>query len=222
MKLSDILAKKAERLWQEAANKPFVTEMAMGTLSRERFRNYMLQDYLYLLDYIDILKNIPALADDPGTADFLTGMIEETENELYRVHIPNMKKYGITDRNIAECKKSKVITEYTGYMRKVIDEYGFPAGLTALLQCSWVYAFIGQTLKEKYPDEISRSPYRDWFDAYTCHEYTETNRLFINALDKKCPGTDSDLTGTLCIIFETCAEYENKFWDELYDYMLAR
>ena len=58
MKFSDILYAHAKDLWEEAAEKPFVIAMADGTLDPARFRYYMLQDYLYLLDYIDILRSI--------------------------------------------------------------------------------------------------------------------------------------------------------------------
>ena len=47
MKLSEILHTKVEDLWKEAAAKPFVIEMAQGSLTPDLFRHYMLQDYLY-------------------------------------------------------------------------------------------------------------------------------------------------------------------------------
>lgn len=43
MKLSDILYEGAVDLWREAADKPFVKEMALGILDEEKFRNYMVQ-----------------------------------------------------------------------------------------------------------------------------------------------------------------------------------
>ena len=38
MKYTQTLFEKAEDLWKEAAEKPFVTEMAEGTLEIDRFR----------------------------------------------------------------------------------------------------------------------------------------------------------------------------------------
>ena len=64
MKLSESLFAKTKTLWDEASSKPFVVNMAKGTLDKERYRRYMLQDYLYLLDYIAILKNIRDIAGD--------------------------------------------------------------------------------------------------------------------------------------------------------------
>ena len=61
MGIVNILAEKAAPYWEETTKKPFINEMALGTLSSEKFRNYMLQDYLYLLDYVDVLKKMKSM-----------------------------------------------------------------------------------------------------------------------------------------------------------------
>ena len=58
MKTSERLFARVEGLWREALEKPFVTEMADGSLCAERFRYYMRQDALYIGDYIGILELI--------------------------------------------------------------------------------------------------------------------------------------------------------------------
>ena len=92
MKLSEELYKKAESIWIDAIRQPFLVEMAKGTLPEELFRNYMIQDYLYLTDYIDILNEAAGLSDDKETADFLSGIIEATRNETFRVHLAQMMR----------------------------------------------------------------------------------------------------------------------------------
>lgn len=216
MKLSERLREGAELLWQEAADKPFVREMALGTLDEERFCNYMIQDYLYLLDYTDLLRSIREQTQDAGMRDFLQAVISETENETYRVHLPHMKKIGISDEEIRDAVRSPVITEYTAYLRSRIRENGLLAGLTALLQCSWLYAYIGEQALSRYPEETSVSPYRFWFDAYTCREYLDANQMWIDLVDRETVSAGEGTEALLGEIFRTCAGYENRFWDELY------
>lgn len=218
MKLSDILYERTEKLWDEAVNKKFVTEMALGTLDAERFRNYMLQDFLYLEDYIEILEKTLDHTKDPELLEFLQEIISETKGELIRVHRPNLKKIGITEDDISGCIRSAVILDYVDYMRGELEEKGLLAGLTALLQCSWVYAFIAEKLTEKCPEKIENSAFKDWFDAYRCKEYTATNNKWIDFLDKETVGIDSKEADDLSEIFKRCAKYENCFWDELYSY----
>ncbi|MBR4089576.1 MAG: hypothetical protein IKK28_01700 [Mogibacterium sp.] len=102
-------------------------------------------------------------------------------------------------------------------MREQTREHGVLAGLTALLQCSWLYAYIGEKMTAEHSDEIAASPYRSWFDAYTCKEYTDANRMWIDVLDRETEGITGSTEKMLKNIFRTCAEYENRLWDELYE-----
>ena len=217
MKFSEKLHTGVEDLWREAAGKPFVREMALGTLTEKRFRNYMIQDYLYLLDYIEILSFIRSQTGDEDLRRFLLAVINETENETYRVHLPHMKKIGVSDEEIAAAVRLQVISEYTEYMREQVREHGFLAGLTALLQCSWLYAYIGEKMTAECSEEIAASPFRFWFDAYTCKEYIEANQMWIDTLDRETEGITGGTAMLLKNIFRTCAEYENKLWDALYE-----
>ncbi len=185
MKISDMLYEAAQDLWGEAAEKSFVREMAEGSLDEGLFRRYMIQDYLYLLDYIDILGFVRSQTGDEELRRFLMAVINETESETCRVHLPHMKKIGVSDEEIASAVRLQVISEYTDYMREQVREHGFLAGLTALLQCSWLYAYIGEKMTAECSEEIAASPFRFWFDAYTCKEYIEANQMWIDTLDRE-------------------------------------
>ena len=215
MKISTVLFEHVQDLWEQAAGKPFVIEMAKGVLDQRRYRYYMIQDYLYLLEYIDVLECIRESTDDPGLKEFIGFVIGQTRKEIVQVHVPNMRALGITEEEAARCPVSVEITDYVCYMRSRVKEDGVLAGLTAQLQCSWVYAYIGQRMMEEFPDEIADSPYRGWFEAYTCDDYTGANQKWIDILDEQAEGVEDEEVQKLCAIFRTCAEYENRFWDML-------
>ena len=216
MKLSEILFAKTKELWDEASSKPFVIDMAKGTLDKALFRRYMLQDYLYLQDYIAMLNEIKGICGDEKTAGFLDEIIAGTTREAETVHRSNMEELGITDEELAKSVSFPVITEYVSYMRGCVETYGLLGGLTALLQCSWVYAYIAEKTVSSYADEITKSEYGSWFEAYSCQSYLNTNQMWIDLLDKECEGSDEALASEMCVIFERCARFENEFWDELY------
>ena len=216
MKLSELLFKNTKELWDRSAQKPFVMEMAKGTLASDLFKRYMLQDYLYLQEYIGILKRIREFSESGEITSFLDGIIEEVIREVDRVHVPNMEELGITGDDIEKGKPFPVIAEYTGYMRSQVEEHGLLGGITALLQCSWVYAYIGKTVSEKYPEEIANSEYGSWFEAYTCDGYLDANNTWIDVLDKLGATISEEEATTMCGIFTKCAQYENELWDALY------
>ncbi len=217
MSFTDTLYAGTEHLWKAAAQKPFVIEMAKGTLPASGFRNYMLQDYLYLLDYIDLLNRMHVQAKDHQMQAFLGQVIADTRRETEEVHVPRMKVLGIGEEEISSSKKYHVIDRYVGYMRRQLEEGGLRYGLTALLQCSWIYAYIGEALMRAYGKEIAASPYRGWFDAYACEEYATSNERWIRAVDREGEVLSPAEEETLCEVFKTCARYENEFWDALYE-----
>ena len=216
MKLSELLFAKTKELWDQSASKPFVVQMAKGTLDEGLFRRYMLQDYLYLKDYIAILKDIWEIAEDEKIKTFLKRIIDGTVDETERVHLANMRQLGITDEEIAGSVTFPVITEYVDYMRECTDRYGLTGGITSLLQCSWVYAYIAEKVLQRFPDEIRNSAYGSWFEAYSCQSYLDTNQLWIDLLDELGESADEKTADEMCLVFERCACYENEFWDALY------
>ena len=216
MRLSEILFSKVKEIWDVSVSKPFVSEMAKGTLDDELFKRYMIQDYLYLQDYIGILKHMRDISGEELTG-FLDRIIDETVQEAEHVHVSNMKDLGISEDVVLRSEKLTVISEYTGYMRKCIDENGLLGGLSGLLQCSWVYAYISETYVNNRPKEIAKSKYRSWFVNYSCDSYLNANRMWIDVLDEQSAGIDEAKTDELCRIFIRCAGFENELWDSLYN-----
>ncbi len=213
MKITDSLFIKVKELWDKASEKEFLIKMAKGTLEEDRYKRYMLQDYYYLLEYKNILERLLKLADDSEVESFIKMAIDVTVYETESVHLPAMKKLGISEDEIKNTGMNEVITEYIRFYNDTIDKDGLLGGFTALLQCCWNYAYLGKLLTERYGEEIEKSFYKFWFDAYTSKEYVETNETWKNIVDRITTGIDDGKKETLHTIFKTCAEFENKFWD---------
>lgn len=215
MKITDSLYACVETLWEKAANKEFLIKMAEGTLDEKRYCGYMLQDYYYLVEYKKILERLLELSKDSEVTDFLKLAVDVTVYETESVHLPAMKKLGISEDAIKNTGMNRVITEYVTFYHDTIDKNGLLGGFTALLQCCWDYAYLGKVMYANYGEKIEKSQYKFWFDAYTSKEYVETNEKWQSLVDKITTGTDDKTKETLCNIFKTCAEFENKFWDVL-------
>ncbi|RLG84620.1 MAG: thiaminase II, partial [Thermoprotei archaeon] len=56
MALSDRLRREADTVWKALVNHPFVVELYRGTLPREKFVFYVLQDYNYLIGMMRALS----------------------------------------------------------------------------------------------------------------------------------------------------------------------
>ena len=106
-----------------------------------------------------------------------------------------MEKMGISREEIEQCEKAEVLSEYVDYMKRALQDGGLAAGLTALLQCSWVYAYIGQAVTS---------------------QYASANQAWIDLVDRETTDISEERADQLCEVFVTCAGFENRFWDYLY------
>ena len=54
MSFSETLKEKAGKVWEECYKHPFLQELGMGTLEKEKFKFYLIQDYQYLMEYAKV------------------------------------------------------------------------------------------------------------------------------------------------------------------------
>ena len=75
MTVSQRLREAARPIWDRCLTHPFVTGIGDGTLPVEKFRYFMLQDYLYLFDYARV---------------FALGVVKARDAALMRVFARNV------------------------------------------------------------------------------------------------------------------------------------
>ena len=90
MKLSEILFNSVEHIWNSYLTHPFITKMADGTLEIEKFKYYMLQDYVYLKDYIKVFAVGSTKSNEFDEIKFFCDNMYAVLDETYKVHIPYM------------------------------------------------------------------------------------------------------------------------------------
>ena len=154
VKLSQTLYARAEKIWPRYLSHPFVTQMADGTLPLEKFRYYMLQDYLYLRDYVKIFAAIIQKADDFEQIRFLSEELADTIGETFRTHIPYMKRLGITEDEIRSARTHIDNNAYTHYMLWEAQAGDVLTGLVTLLNCSWSYAYVAEKIVNRCPEAL--------------------------------------------------------------------
>lgn len=216
VKLSQRLYARTERIWPQYLCHPFVTQMADGTLPMEKFRYYMLQDYLYLKDYVKIFAAIIQKTDDFEQIRFLSGEMAETIGETFRTHLPYMKRLGITEEEIRDARTHIDNSAYSHYMLCEAQTGDVLTGLVTLLNCSWSYAYIAEKIAGRCPDALRDENYGAWFVGYASEEYRRTNQALIDRIDALGASADEEAVQRLCEIFEKCCLFDLRFWDMVY------
>ena len=216
VKLSQTLYARAEKIWPRYLSHPFVTQMADGTLPLEKFRYYMLQDYLYLRDYVKIFAAIIQKADDFEQIRFLSEELADTIGETFRTHSPYMKRLGITEDEIRSARTHIDNNAYTHYMLWEAQAGDVLTGLVTLLNCSWSYAYVAEKIVNRCPEALHNEHYGAWFAGYVSESYRRTNQMLIDRIDALSGSIDDKTTAYLCEIFEKCCYFDLRFWDTVY------
>lgn len=210
--VSTRLREAAAPIWDACMKHPFVTGIGDGSLPVEKFRYYMLQDYLYLFDYAKVFALGVVKAKAPALMRTFAKNVDAILDGEMNIHRAYMRRLGITEEQVAEVKPALDNISYTHYMLAVADQGGPMEIVAAILACSWSYAEIGQVLA-KIPGAAEHPFYGEWIRSYASDEYTQTNRALIELMDELAEGASEAQIGALTDIFVRCSRYELAFWD---------
>ena len=197
---------------EQCLDHPFVTGIGDGTLDVEKFRHFMLQDYLYLFDYARVFALGVVKARDPELMRTFSQNVDAILNGEMNIHRAYMKRLGITEEQVLAVKPALDNLSYTNYMLSVAHTGGPMEIVASILACSWSYAEIGQTLAQ-IPGAADHPFYGEWIQGYASEDYTATNQALIELMDELAAGATEDQIAHLTDIFVNCSRYELGFWD---------
>ncbi|KJL02610.1 MULTISPECIES: thiaminase II [Priestia] len=215
MKFSERLYEKLQPIWRQNHNHPFVQGMGDGTLEKEKFRFYMIQDYLYLIDYAKLFAIGAMKATDLQTMGKFAALLDSTLNEEMSLHREYAKKFQISEKELEKAQPSPTTLAYTHYMLHVGQSGTLAELVAALLPCMWSYWEIGKELSEKPGAE--NEFYREWIEMYSSEEFGELATWCINLFDSLTEDKSEAELEKLEEIFLNTTRFEYMFWDMAYN-----
>lgn len=215
MKFSERLYEKLQPIWRQNHNHPFVQGMGDGTLEKEKFRFYMIQDYLYLIDYAKLFAIGAMKATDLQTMGKFAALLDSTLNEEMSLHREYAKKFEISEKELEKAQPSPTTLAYTHYMLHVGQSGTLAELVAALLPCMWSYWEIGKELSEK--PGANNKFYREWIEMYSSEEFGELATWCINLFDSLTEDKSEVELEKLEEIFLNTTRFEYMFWDMAYN-----
>ncbi|MDO4516309.1 MAG: thiaminase II [Bacillota bacterium] len=210
--VSSRLHEAAAPIWQACLDHPFVTGIGDGSLPVEKFRHFMLQDYLYLFDYARVFALGVVKARDPELMRTFAQNVDAILGGEMNIHRAYMARLGITEEQVFQVKPSLDNLSYTNYMLSVANAGGPMEIVAAILACSWSYAEIGQALAAR-PGAAEHPFYGEWIRGYASEDYAATNQALIQLMDRLATDATEEQIAYLTDIFVNCSRYELGFWD---------
>lgn len=212
LSVTDKLHEAATPIWARCLAHPFVTGIGDGSLPVEKFRYFMLQDYLYLFDYARVFALGVVKARDPELMRAFAANVDATLNGEMNLHRAYMKRLGITEDQVLSVQPALDNLSYTNYMLSVAHTGTTAEIVAAILACSWSYAEIGQTLAE-VPGALGHPFYGEWIQSYAGKEYAAVNAGLIDLMNRLGREAGPEQLQRLEDIFCNCSRYELGFWD---------
>jgi thiaminase/transcriptional activator TenA len=199
-----------EGTYQAILEHPFVAGLTDGSLERESFAFYVVQDAHYLREYARALSVAAARA--PQEADI--AMFAEHAAEVIAVerslHEGFFRDFGLTDDDIRRTPVAPTCLAYTSYLLATAYGGSFPELLGAVLPCYWIYWEVGKALVERgSPDPL----YRRWIETYGGEEFAQVVRAVLSLTDRLGPELSTAERRRAARHFATTARYEWMFWD---------
>ncbi|MGN1007313.1 MAG: thiaminase II [Butyricicoccus sp.] len=211
--VTERMLEAAKDIWAEYLTHPFVLGLADGSLDAEKFRFYLLQDYLYLFDYAKVFAQGVVKARDPEVMRAFASYVGSILNGEMDIHKGYMARLGITEEQAVQVKPSLANQSYTAYMRAVAAEEGPAEIMAAVLSCAISYEHIAKWMVAHYPNAENHDFYGEWVRGYASEDYASGNAALIDLMEKLAEGYSEAKIQRLVEIFVDCSRFEGMFWD---------
>jgi thiaminase/transcriptional activator TenA len=213
-RFSDYLRRIASPVWEAQHNHPFVRGIADGSLDVERFKYWVRQDYLFLIDYARVLAMASAKAPDlPAMRRFaeLARSTLEVEMDLHRAYAA---EFGIPPEDLERERKAPTTQAYTDFLKCTAALGSFGELAAALLPCMWGFCEIGQRLASDPRPSDPR--YAKWIDMYSSKEFAELAEWCRELVDQVGERASALEQQRMEEAFLVSSRYEYLFWEMAY------
>lgn len=208
---SDEAWRAGEAAYAEILRLPFVTQLAEGCLSHERFERYILQDSLYIHEYCRVLAHIAARATDSATRqaflDFAADGVA-VEEALHSIYIP-------ADTRLHMPPMSPACLFYTSLLKSTGAYEPVEVEAAAVLPCFWIYQRVGHWIVDHQVNP-ALNPYRDWIATYSDPAFDLSTRRAIDICDRLAASASPEVRERMTAIYAECSRMEWLFWHSAY------
>lgn len=200
-------------IWAEYNQHPFVKGIEDGTLDKEKFKYYIIQDYLYLIEYAKVFGIGIAKAKSMETLKLFGSYVHQLTDGEMDIHRGYMGELGISQQEIDDTPHALDNLSYTSYMLRVAYEEGEAEILAAILSCAYSYEVIAQNIVKNNPESLNHPFYGQWISGYASDAYGKENTVLIDMIEKLTVDYTEAQMKHLVDIFVACSRYETAFWD---------
>jgi len=189
---------------------PFLTGLTDGSLPRQSFQFYAVQDALYLREFARALSIAAARAPQEDWIIMFNGHAAGALKVERMLHESFFKAFGLNPAEVAATPLAPTNLAYTSYLLAVAYAAPFHEVIAALLPCYWIYWEVGKELERGgSPDPL----YARWIGTYASEEFGGLVRAVIDATDATAARLQEVERDAMRRQFLVTSRYEWMFWE---------
>jgi thiaminase/transcriptional activator TenA len=201
-------------LFRRIIELPFLTELRAGTLPRETFARFTIQDATYLNDYGRCLAVCAARVGNPDdliTFSEAAGRVIQVERTM---HAEFMSELGVTPEEIRGAEQIPTLRAYTSWVKQLCGMGERHEAVAGVLPCFWIYREVGRHLGEV--GGSSDPLYQRWIDKYSGEAFAAATQAAIDACDRAGEKLGPEGRQAMVHAAWMSTRYELLFWDAVY------
>jgi thiaminase/transcriptional activator TenA len=210
-RFTDRLRQKAAAIWEAQHQHPFVRGIGDGKLDLEKFKFWLRQDYVFLIEYARLLGLAAARSPEVETMTRFAGLLEETLETEMSLHRAYADEFGISRQDLEREQPAPTTRAYTDFLLRVAAMGDFAELAAALLPCMWSFSEIGQRLATQPAPSEKR--YAQWISMYSSKEFAELAGWCRDLVDNLAAGLPERELKKLEEAFLASSRYEWQFWE---------
>ncbi len=210
---SDEAWERTARLREAIHRLPFNVELAAGSLARDRFQSYIIQDSLYLGRFSRALAIAAAKAPDSDAMQSFAQSALRAVAVEQALHGRYLREFSIDLARIGEVEAWPDCLAYTSYLIAAAYHEPWEVLVAALLPCFRIYWDVGCAIAQKAGPA---NPYRAWIDTYADEGFGQAVHTAVTIGDRAAAAVTAATRAAMLAAFVRACQYEWLFWDGAY------
>ena len=211
MSFSTDLREAASDVWEAQLAHPFVRGIGDGSLPEDRFRRYVRQDYLFLIDYGRLLALGAARAPRLAWMRRFAGLAQSVLETEMGLHRQFAARWGVTTEQLESERTAPATDAYCDFLLRTAALGDFAELVAAVLPCTWSYAEIGTRLAAA--GLPAHEGYAEWIGMYASEAFGDLSGWARELADAVAADVSGAGRRRMHAAFRTSSEHELAFWE---------
>jgi thiaminase/transcriptional activator TenA len=181
--LFERLKSDAKSDWDAYIRHPFVLGLGDGSLQKASFQHYLVQDYLFLIEFARAYAIGVYKAPNPDemrkAADGMHAILNETS-----LHLTLCAEWGLSREAVEKTAEARATVAYTRFVQEAGLRGDMLDLVVALSPCVVGYAEIGSALAASGTGLDGGNPYAPWIREYAGEGYQAVAQASLAQIDR--------------------------------------